>query len=180
MMNADGSNHRFLGDYGKPIWSPDGRQLLVMSFGMVKKIRLMDADPNRSGGMELPDKAIYGDPSWSGPGTFVTVIGPAARVIGEMGGNAIVLIDISDPPRANVKEVLWRKANENDLKPSCPIYSATTGRCIFVGTNDNGAALYSIQKGKNEPPKRIGPDVFVPVIVNPSVSPGWPSTSSSR
>ncbi len=171
IVDADGSNHRFLGDYGKPIWSPDGRQLLVMSFGVVKPVRLMDADPNKSVAVAIPEKVIYADPSWTGPGTFVTVIGSSDRVIGEMGGDEIVLIDVSDPPHFKVKEVLWRKANENDLKASFPVYSATIGRCIFVGTNDRGSALYSIQKGKNEPPKRIGPDVFVPLIVNLAQSP---------
>ncbi len=171
IIDADGSNHRFLGDYGKPIWSPDGQQLLVMSFGIAKQLRLMDADPNKSGAVDIPGKVIYGDPSWSGPGTFVTVIGSSVRVIGEMAGDEIVLVDASEPPHFTVKEVLWRKANENDLKASFPVYSSTIGRCIFVGTNDKGAALYSIQKGKNEPPKRIGPDVYVQLIVNLALSP---------
>ncbi len=116
IIDADGSNHRFLGDYGKPIWSPDGQQLLVMSFGIAKQLRLMDADPNKSGAVDFPGKVIYGDPSWVGAGTFVTVIGPAVQAEEQTTGDAIVVIDASNPPHAKVKEVLWRKANKNDLK----------------------------------------------------------------
>ncbi len=170
-MDADGSNHRFLGDYGRPIWSPDGRQLMIMSFGIVKAVRLMDADPEKSGPLQFPGHQIYSNPSWVGAGTIVAVIGPDVRLEGQNTGDTIALIDLSDPPQAKVKEVLWQKANENDLKPSFSVYSAALGRCIFVGTDDKGAALYSVQRGKKDPPKRLGPDVRVPLIGNLAASP---------
>jgi hypothetical protein len=170
-MHADGSNHRFLGDYGRPIWSPDGRQLMVMSFGIVKPVRLMDADPEKSEPLQFPGHQIYSNPSWVGAGTIVAVIGPDVRLEGQITGDTIALIDLSDPPQAKVKEVLWQKANANDLKPSFSVYSATLGRCIFVGTGDKGAALYSVQRGKKDPPKRLGPDVYVPLIGNLAASP---------
>ena len=47
-------------------------------------------------------------------------------VIGRTEGDTVALIDVSDPPQAKVKEVLWRRANGPDVEPTYPIYSATT------------------------------------------------------
>jgi hypothetical protein len=32
LMQADGSGRRLLGDYGRPLWAPDSRQLMIVSF----------------------------------------------------------------------------------------------------------------------------------------------------
>ncbi len=75
LMDADGSNRRVLGGYGKPMWSPDGRQLISMSFESPRRLTLMDADPDKSGVLQIPDNEVYSDPSWAGVGTIVAVIG---------------------------------------------------------------------------------------------------------
>jgi len=61
----------------------------------------------------------------------------------------------ADSPSADqsFKEVLWRSANGPDVKPTYPIYSAATRRCIFVGEEAKGMALYSVQQGKAGPAK---------------------------
>ena len=124
----------------------------------------MDAKPEKSGVLRLPDDQIYADPSWAGEGTIVAVIGPTE-------GDTLALIDVSDPSRPRVKEVLWRKANGPDVLPSYPIYSATTRRCIFVGTGAEGQALYSVDRGKAGPAKRVEPEGYDHVITSLSFSP---------
>jgi hypothetical protein len=164
LMNADGSQRRLLGDYGKPLWSPDGRQLLVMSFTFPREIRLMDANPEKSSDLKVPVQQIHSDPSWAGEGTNVAVIGPAQ-------GDSIALVDVSEPLTPKVKEILWRTANGPDVLPDYPVYSPATGRCIFVGIGKDGESLYSIQKGKTPPAKRLGPQRREPKITTLACSP---------
>jgi Tol biopolymer transport system component len=149
LMQADGSDRRLLGDYGKPMWSPDGRQLMIMSFSRPRQVTLMDANPARSGVLQLPGHQIYADPSWAGEGTIVAVIGPTE-------GDTVALIDVSDPSQAHVKEILWRKSHGPDVLASYPVYSASTRRCIFVGSETKGMALYSVQQGRAEAAKPLG------------------------
>jgi WD40 repeat protein len=141
LMKADGSDRRLFGEYGKPIWSSDGRQLLIMSFTTPRQVTLMDANPDKSGVLQLSGHEIYAHPSWAGKETIVAGIGLT-------GSDTIALIDVSDPPQAKVKEVLWQRANGPDVEPCYPIYSATTGRCIFVGKAAKSMALYSVQQNK--------------------------------
>jgi hypothetical protein len=75
--------------------------------------------------------------------------------IGLTENDTIALIDVSDPPQAKVKEVLWKRANGPDVEPLYPILSATTGRCIFVGEGANDMALYSVQQNKAGPAQRL-------------------------
>src|SRR5262249_15293100 len=54
LMNADGSDRRLLGAYGVPRWSPHGGQLMIVSFGNPRQVTIMDANPDKSGALELP------------------------------------------------------------------------------------------------------------------------------
>ena len=54
-------------------------------------------------------------------------------VIGEEVGDTIALIDLSDPEQGKVKEVLWKQGKGLEVKPSSPVYSSITRRCVFVG-----------------------------------------------
>jgi len=164
LMNADGSGRRLLGDYGRPAWSPNGRQLMIISFSNPRQVTLMDANPEKSGVLQLPDDQIYADPSWAGEDTIVAVIGPTE-------GDTLALIDVSDPPRPRVKEVLWRKANGPDVQPSFPIYSAATHRGVFVGAGAKGQALYLVDRGKAGPAKRVEPEGYDQEITSLSFSP---------
>jgi dipeptidyl aminopeptidase/acylaminoacyl peptidase len=164
LMKADGSDRRLLGAYGRPKWSPAGRQLMIISFDAPPQVTLMDANPDKSGTLQLPDQKIYPNPSWAGEGTIVAVIGAAE-------GDTIALIDVSEAPQAKVKQILWRRAIGPNVKPSDPIYSTITGRCIFVGAEAKGTKLYSVQHGKAEPAKPLGLEGYDPKIRDLAYSP---------
>ena len=152
LMKSDGSDRRRFGDYGKPMWSPDGHQLMIMSFETPRQVTLMDADPDRSLVLQLHNYQIYSHPIWAGKETILAGIGPTAS-------DTIGLIDVSDPPRAKVKEVLWQRASGPDVEPAYPAYSTATGRCIFVGKGAHGMALYSVQQNQT------GPEPAKPVVL---------------
>jgi Tol biopolymer transport system component len=158
LMKADGSDRQLLGDYGKPIASPDGRQLIIMSFEAHRQLTLMDVNPAKSAEVELAGEYIHAHPSWTGKGTIVTVIGSTQ-------GDTIALLDVSDPPQAKVTLVLWHRASGPDVEPSYPIYSATTGRCVFVGkkAGKDDMTIYSIQRNAAGPAKPLRPEMH----------PGW-------
>jgi beta-lactamase regulating signal transducer with metallopeptidase domain len=157
IMQADGSGRRRLGGYGVPRWSPDGRQLLVTSFGTPCEATLM-----RDNGIQRPVRLAGYEfrsvPHWAGDGaTLIATLRSAA-------GFDIALIDISQPEQARIKQVLWRKGSGPAVDPrhpawsgSCPApaYQAASGRCVFVGWDKNGAALYTLQAGQLGPPQRL-------------------------
>jgi RNA polymerase sigma factor (sigma-70 family) len=163
-MKADGTDRRLIGEYGKPLWSPYGRQVMILSYGRPFKVTVMDANPDKSGALQLPGDVIYPYPSWAGAGTIVTVIGPTKE-------DTIALLDVGNTPEAKLKKVLWRRANGPDVAPSYPIYSATTGRCIFIGESAKGMALYSVQLDNGGPAKLLGPEVFSSWITDLASSP---------
>ena len=100
--------------------------------------------------LKIPDQKIFSIPSWAGEGTIIAAIGAEA-------GDTIALVDVTDPDEAKVKEILWKKSSGPDLKPHEPIYSPATRRCIFVGEDAKGMALYSLEPGKPTEPKRLEP-----------------------
>ncbi len=163
-MKADGSDRRLLGHYGKPMWSPDGRQLLIVSFEDPRELTLMDADPKKSCVLQLPGHQIFSHANWAGKGTIVAVIGATA-------GDTIALIDVSDPRDAKVQEVLWRRANGPDVQPRYPIYSTVSRRCVFVGSDAKGMALYSVQHGSDGPAKPLKSQESHPWIADLGYSP---------
>jgi dipeptidyl aminopeptidase/acylaminoacyl peptidase len=162
MMKPDGTDRKLLGDYGIPKWSPEGRQMMIVSFGENRQVTLMDTNPEMSGVLNFPDFRIFSIPSWADRGTIVAVIGATE-------GDQVALIDVSDPPRPRVKEVLWRRANGPDIKPSHPIYSAVTRLCVFAG-QAKGTSLYSVQQGQGGPAKPLGKEENH-LIVNLAFSP---------
>jgi Tol biopolymer transport system component len=164
LMKADGTDRRLLGDYGKPMWSPDTRQLMIMSFESPRQVTLMDVNPDKSGVLRIPDHQIWSDPSWAGKGTIVAVVGLAE-------GDTVALIDVADPPQSQIKAVLWRRSNGPDVKPTYPVYSAITGRCIFVGGGEKGVALFSVEQGKAGPARQLGPRGYEPQITGIGLSP---------
>ncbi len=164
MMNADGSERRPLGANGRPRWSPNGGQLMIVSFSNPRHVTLMDANPDKSGVLQLPDYQFYADPTWAGAATLVAVIGLTE-------GDTVALIDVSDPPRAAVKEVLWKRTNGPDVTADFPAFSPATRRAIFVGIKDQVRALYSVEQGKAEPAKRVGRDESETYITDPAFSP---------
>jgi hypothetical protein len=151
IMEGDGSERRKLGGYGRPLWSPGGHQFLIVSFSSPREVTVIDDRPGRkSGVLKIPENNIYTMPSWAGEGTIVAVIGADAP-------DTIALLDVSDPQDGKIKKVLWRKADDQDLKLNYPVYSPKTRRCMFVGGGDKGMDLYTIEPDKPGPPTKLGP-----------------------
>ena len=165
IMRADGSDRRFLGSSGRPKWSPDGRQFLLVSPSDPCEVTIMDARPERSGVLRVPDQNIFSVPSWAGEGTIVAAIGSDAT-------DTIALVNVTEPEQGKVKEVLWRRGKGPDVRPSHPIYSPITRRCVFVGqAEEKGRALFSFQHGKTDPPKRLEKAGFDQLIQDLTFSP---------
>jgi RNA polymerase sigma factor (sigma-70 family) len=151
LMRADGSERRRVAGYGKPMWSPDGRQLMIMNNTTPPhQVTLMDVNSGTSAALQLPGHQFYAYPSWADEHLIIAAIGASQ-------GDTIALIDVSDPPQPKVKRVLWRRANGPDVEPSYPIYSAATGLCVFVGKGPQGQALCSVQHREAARAKPIGP-----------------------
>jgi hypothetical protein len=152
LMNADGSERRKLGGYGRPFWSPDGHQFLVVSFSSPREVTVIDDRAgHNSGVLQIPDNKIFTMPGWAGEETIVAIIGADEP-------DTIASLDISNPQDARIKKVLWKRPADMDLKLNYPAYSPFARRYMFVGGNDKGMAIYSIDPEKPGPPKRLGPE----------------------
>ncbi len=164
LMQADGSNRRMLGDYGRPKWAPDNRKFVIVDFDLPRQMTLMDVRPERSGPLQLSGQNFFPEPSWADGELIVAAIGPDAP-------DSIALIDISEPSQAKIKEVLWQKGKGLEVMPYHPVYSAAARRCVFVGQNDQGMALYSFRPGQSDPPQRLEPSGYDGLIQDLGMSP---------
>ena len=128
---------------------------------------VIDDRPDRkSGFLKVPDRTFFSPPSWAGDGIVVAVTG-------EEAGDAVVLIDVSNPEEATVKATLWKRGQDLDIKPLSPVYSPETNTCVFVGEQEGkGLALYSLQRGKPGPPRRLEAKGFDQLLQSLSFSPG--------
>jgi Tol biopolymer transport system component len=152
VMQADGSQRRRAGEFGMPLWSPDGRQFLIVGFGDPRNLKLIDIEKSESRRVEIADYSVFGWPSWADAQTVAAIVGS------EGTGDTVALVDVSEPEKAKVKEVLWKPGPDDDMKPLWPVYSPSTRRCVFVGVKPQGMALYSVEKGQSGQAKRIEPD----------------------
>ncbi len=50
----DGSQRETLGSYGRPRWSPYGHQMMMTSFSSPCSVTIMDANPEKSGRLQVP------------------------------------------------------------------------------------------------------------------------------
>ena len=46
LMRADGSTRTVLGSYGRPLWSPDSRQLMIVNFNLPRLVTMMNVEPD--------------------------------------------------------------------------------------------------------------------------------------
>jgi Tol biopolymer transport system component len=164
IMNADGSGRRPLGSFGRPFWSPDNRQILVVSFSDPCQLELMDVETKKTRPVQVAGHEVYSIPSWIDENTLVAALG-------DEDGRAIALVDVTDPERAKVKEVLREKDGEPSVTPAYPIYSAASRRCFFVNANPKGMSLYSVQQGKSSRPQRLEREGFDSFIADLALSP---------
>src|SRR4051794_16889443 len=111
IMNSDGTDRRRLDGDGRPVWSYDGHQFLVISFTEPREVTVIDDRPDRkSGFLRVPGRKFFSPPSWAGEGIV-------AAITGEEAGDAVVLIDVSNPAEATVTETLWKRGQGLDVKP---------------------------------------------------------------
>jgi WD40 repeat protein len=149
LMRADGSERRHLGGYGVPKWSPDGKQLLIVSFSSPCRLSIMDVETAEQRPVQLAGHNFYSNPSWAGDGQTIVAVFSSGSDVG------IALVDVTDPEQAQVKQILWRKGDRIDVSPLYPVYSPKTDLCVFVGGDENGEALYTVKPGQSDPPKRL-------------------------
>jgi hypothetical protein len=130
-------------------------------------VTLIDGRLDRKSGLlQVHDREFFSPPSWAGERIIVASTGREA-------GDAVVLIDVSDPEEATVTETLWKRGQDLDIKPLSPVYSPETKTCVFVGEQEGkGLALYSIQRGKPGPPRRLEAEGFDNILRSLSFAPG--------
>jgi hypothetical protein len=150
MMQADGTGRHRLGADGRPRWSPDGHCLMLIGWSTPFEVTLMDAKPEKSGVLRFAGNGIYATPSWAGPGTIVAFVGAEGR------GDTLALIDVGEPQRGKVKEVLWKRTQPG-LEVIDPVYSASRRECVFIGASREGMALYAVRLDRPGPPVRLEP-----------------------
>jgi WD40 repeat protein len=168
LTNSDGSNLRPFLDFGIPLWSPSGRVFLIASFSEPRQISVVDfrRQPGTSRGLRLPRWKIHSWPSWAGPETLVAVIGT------ESTWDGVALVEVNPLGTAKVLETLWARTPALDLKPSWPVYSHSTGSCVFVGEGPGGMALYEVERGKPDGAKRLEDRPLDTRIAGLSLAPG--------
>jgi RNA polymerase sigma factor (sigma-70 family) len=164
VMQADGAQRRRVGSYGKPKWSPDGKNILIASFTNPCKLSLLDAETGAERPIELPGHQVYSVPSWIDKTTLVAVVRSDTAM-------NIALVDVTNPGQAKVKEVLWKRGDRLGVEPMYPVYSPRTKRCVFVGREKQGQALYSFEHGNADPPQRMEPGELDGKIASLTLSP---------
>jgi hypothetical protein len=129
----------------------------VSSFGTPCQVSLIE-DSGEQHNVRLAGYEFRSIPNWAGDAkTLVATVYSAA-------GFEIALVDVSQPQQAQIKQVFWKQGDglNVDLRHpswgrSCPTaaYHAESGRCVFVGWDKNGAALYMLRAGRSDPPHRL-------------------------
>ena len=112
----------------------------------------MDTSGEASVPLEIPDLKLYSPPNWVSDEAIVAVVGTDF-------GDSIVVIDVTEPRKAKVRETLWKMnftGKGPDIRPHHPAYLAGTGRCVFIGGSFAGMALYSFRKGPDRSAEAVG------------------------
>lgn len=164
-MSALGKDRKRLEGFGIPEWSPDGKSILSISFSNPARLSLIEVATRKEQAVTLADHTIYSVPGWAGDAqTLVAVV----RAKGPL---MIALLDISEPAKAKVKEVLWTRGQGTNAEPMYPVYSKETGRCVFAGRTPEGSALFVLDAKAGQTPKPLEPNQFHPRIASLDLSP---------
>jgi hypothetical protein len=167
VMQADGSPRRRLGHFGRPRWSPDGRQLMLVDFGIPAHVTLMDVEGKNFRRVQFSELQLYSAPNWLSDGSIIAVVGAGF-------GDTIAFLDLTDPSHGKVKEVLWKmtfKGPGIGANPHGPVYAASAGRCVFVGGSPEGMALFSFKRVQAGLPKRVEPTAYDALLQDLAMSP---------
>jgi hypothetical protein len=165
IMNADGKERRRIADGDLPKWSPDGRKILSVSFSNPCTLALIDAKSGDSQPVELADHQFYSVPSWAGDGQTLVA------VVRGKGPLSIGLIDVSDPAKAKIKEVVWPRGIGVSDEPIYPVYSAEEKRCVFIGRSPMGLFLDRIDDETKGVPLKLEPNSTGERIAGLAISP---------
>jgi hypothetical protein len=152
IMRADGAERRRVAHYGVPYWSPDGSEIMIRAFTKPTHITLYNVRSQRVSTVTVPGQRLFSWPLWAGPGMLVAVIGRGDE------GEAVTLLDVSEPEEAKIVEVLWKRNSDLDVEPSWPLYWPQTGRCFFVGLEPNKRTLFSVKRGDSGRVTRMEPE----------------------
>jgi RNA polymerase sigma factor (sigma-70 family) len=152
MMRADGSARHHVTEFGSPFWSPFGRELLINSYSLPTTSTMFNLETKKGQVIKVPDHQVFSWPSWVGPDTVVTALAPQEKY----EGDSIALLDVREPNRAKVLEVLWKRDVDLDVIPRWPVFRPGTNQCFFEGvepTKEGGPperrALYSLSRGES-------------------------------
>jgi RNA polymerase sigma factor (sigma-70 family) len=155
VMDADGSNRRRAGDFGAPLFSRYGRECMINDFsdGTTTTV-VMDVDKLTDGVLAVEGYQIFSWPSWAGPGRVVSALAT------QQEGDTIALLDVANPAKAKIIEILWKRGPDLDLTPRWPLYIPETGTCYFFGVDAvNNRILLRVTRGKRGIAERMEPDL---------------------
>jgi Tol biopolymer transport system component len=162
IMNADGSERRRLGAFGRPLWSTDGKQILLVSFSASPRLSLIEVETGLEQPVEIAGKAFASVPAWAGSAQTIV------SVIHEEEVASIALVDLANPKAPKVEKTLWTPKSLQ-VQPTRPVYSAKMKRCVFVGSDSRGSALYL--QDKDGAPRPLEKDHFDNQLTGLSISP---------
>lgn len=162
IMNSDGSNRKRIGGYGRPSWSPDGQRLLIAGFSRPRSFTLRDVETEEQRELVLQGHQFTSEVRWAGDAHTMVAVVEADRK------KRIVLLDISEV-KTKIKRVLWESVTGPN--PVAASYCAITNRCVFIGRDRNGVAMYTFVAGDGETPKRLERSGYDAQLSGPRFSP---------
>jgi dipeptidyl aminopeptidase/acylaminoacyl peptidase len=143
VMQADGSGRRYIGEFGAPFWSPDGREFLINSYSIPTQSTVFNLETKEGGIVQVRGHQIFSWPSWAGPGTLVSAL--ATNGVAD----SIALIDVRKPAESKMIQVLWKRGENLDVTPRWPVFRPGTRQFFFVGEESNKRALYTLERGES-------------------------------
>ena len=171
LMQTDGSQRRLLGSFGRPKWSPDSRQFMLIDFAIPADVTMMDVRPEKERPPAITRSAI--------------LLGTELGERRDDRGSRRRRIrrhhrpDRRDQPttgenhRSSLEDELQRQGPRASVR-STRRTRPRTGRCVFIGKENEGMALYSFRRGHADPPKRLEPEGLRLTDAGRGLVAGWP------
>lgn len=135
IMDADGTDRRRVADGAIPKWSPDGKHILSVTFSNPCQLTLVDVETGEDRPVLLADHEFYSVPSWAGDGQTLVA------VVRSQNALSIALVDVGEPAKAAVKQVLWIRGGGTGDEPLYPVFAAKLKRCAFIGRSAGAGAF---------------------------------------
>jgi serine/threonine protein kinase/WD40 repeat protein len=128
IARADGSEPRHVTDFvGAPYWSPQGDKLLINGFTEPTECQVLSLTTGKQETISVEGYTLMSWPRWVGPDRVLAVI----RRGGEEA--SIAILDVRQPPRANVLRTFWDRSKDLNVLPRWPVYEAARNQLLFVG-----------------------------------------------